>query len=73
MIFGMPVGDDNARNMSSIFIQNDPLTNFMHIFREILLNFHEKLRKLFFSSLRFSSPSRILRGMSFDVDCRNLG
>jgi len=48
VIFGMPVWDDNARNLSSIFIQNDPLTNFMHIFPEILLNFHEKLRKLFF-------------------------
>ena len=72
VIFGMPVGDDNARNLSSIFFQNDPLTNFMHIFREILRNFQEKLQKLF-SFLRFSSPSRILRGMSFDVDYRNLG
>ena len=52
------------------FFQNDPLTNFMHIFREILRNFREKLRKLF--SLRFSSLSYILRGMSFDVDCKNL-
>ena len=32
VIFGMPVGDDDARNLSSIFFQNDPLTNFMHIF-----------------------------------------
>ena len=30
------------------FFQNDPLTNFMHICREILRNFREKLRKLFF-------------------------
>ena len=72
VIFGMPVGDDNVRNLSSIFFRNVPLTNFMHIFREILRNFQEKLQKLF-SFLRFSSPSRILRGMSFDVDYRNLG
>jgi len=50
------------------FFQNDPLTNFMHIFREI---FHENCDN-FFSSLRFSSLSYILRGMSFDVDCKNL-
>jgi len=32
VIFGTPVGDNNARNLSSIFFQNDPLTNFMHVF-----------------------------------------